>query len=203
MRMARAFESFADKDPGRGIAQLQAIVRQAPNSAEAHFALAQAYINQEKYPQAEAEFRRVLELQPQDKVAHLDLGMVLLDEKRPEDAKAVFAEMIAQNADDGVAHYGLGLAQASEEKYQAAIDEFKMAARLSSQISGVYTEMGQAYVKLRMYDEAITAYLQEKEEYGDDPDLEAGLAEAYQAKGMTQQAEEARSKAEQLRSQHE
>src|SRR6202451_3739444 len=42
MRMARAFESFADKDPGRAIAQLQAIVRQAPNSAEGHFALAPA-----------------------------------------------------------------------------------------------------------------------------------------------------------------
>jgi rhomboid protease GluP len=203
MRMARTLDSFADKDPARGIAQLQAIVRQAPNSAEAHFALAQAYINQEKYPQAEAEFKRVLELQPQDHVAHLDLGMVLLDEKRPEDAKAVFAEMLAQNANDGVAHYGMGLAQASEEKYQPAIDEFKKAAQLSSQISGVYSEMGQAYVKLKLYDEAIAAYLQEKEKYGDDPDLEAGLAEAYQAKGMTQQAEEARSKAEQLRSQHD
>ena len=203
MRMARAFESFSDSDPARGIAQLQAIVRQSPNSAQAHFALAQAYINQEKYPQAEAEFKRVVELQPQDHVARLDLGMVLLDEKRPEEAKAVFAELVAQNANDGVAHYGIGLAQASEEKYQAAIEEFTKAARLSSDISGVYSEMGQAYVKLKMYDEGITAYLQEREKYGDDPDLEAGLAEAYQAKGMTQQAEEARGKAAQLRSQHE
>ncbi len=200
MRMARAYESLAERDPERGIAQLQAIVRQSPNSAEAHFALAQAYITQEKYPQAEAEFKRVLELRPQESAARLDLGLVLLHEKRPEDAKSVFAEILARDANDADAHYGTGLALAEEEKYQAAIDEFKKAARLSSQIRGVYSEIGQAYAKLNMYDEAIASYLQEKEKYGDDPDVETGLAEAYQAKGMTQQADAARNKAAQLKS---
>jgi predicted Zn-dependent protease len=94
----------------------------------------------------------------------------------------------------------MGLALAGEEKYQPAIDEFKNAASLSTEVSGVYTEMGQAYAKLKKYDEAVAAYLQEKEKYGDDSDLEAGLAEAYQAKGMTQQADEARNRAAQLKS---
>jgi DNA-binding phage protein len=46
-----------------------------------------------------------------------------------------------------------------------------------------------------MYDEAIAAYLKEQQQNGDTEKLETALAEAYQSKGMTQRAEEARSKA--------
>jgi DNA-binding phage protein len=51
-----------------------------------------------------------------------------------------------------------------------------------------------------MYDDAIAAYLNEKEKNGDDPDLESALADAYQAKGMTQQAQDASNRAGQLKS---
>jgi cytochrome c-type biogenesis protein CcmH/NrfG len=61
--------------------------------------------------------------------------------------------------------------------------------------------MGSAYAKLKMYDEAIAAYVNEREKNGDQPDVESGLAEAYQAKGMTQQAQDAQKKAAQLRGQ--
>jgi DNA-binding phage protein len=50
-----------------------------------------------------------------------------------------------------------------------------------------------------MYDEAIAAYLQEQEKNGDQPDIENALAEAYQAKGLTQQAQDAQNKASQLK----
>ena len=44
----------------------------------------------------------------------------------------------------------------------------------------------------------IASYSKEKEQNGDDGELENALADAYQAKGMTQQAQEARGKAAQL-----
>jgi rhomboid protease GluP len=199
MRMARAFEEMSENNPDRAIVQWQAIVKHDPNSAQAHFALAQAYFSREKYPQAESEFKRVLELQPQASRARFDLGLVYLSEKRPEDAKAAFQQMIAANPNDADAHYGTGLALADEDKQQAAIEEFKTAIRLGPRGSGIYYEMGQSYAKLKMYDDAIAAYLQEKEKNGDDPDVEIALADAYQAKGMTQQAQEAKNRAEQLK----
>ena len=198
-RIGRALESLSES-PDRAIAQLRAVVRQQPNSAEAHFALAQACFNANNYPEAEAEFKRVVELRPQYNAARFDLGMVYLAEKRPDDAKATFTQMLAQNANDADAHYGVGLALADEEKYQGAIEEFKTALRLGPQASGVYFELGQCYARLAMYDDAIAAYLNEKEKNGDDPDLETALADAYQAKGMTQQAQEARNSASQLKS---
>jgi rhomboid protease GluP len=200
-RLGRVFESLSENDPNRAIAQLQAIVKQQPKMAQAHFALAQAYFNREQFPQAEGEFKKGLELQPQNAEERFSLGITLLNERRSEEAKAAFAQMLAQDANSAEAHYGLGLVLADGGKYQAAIEEFKTAAGLGAPISGLYVEMGNAYAKLKMYDEAIAAYLQEKEKNGDEPDVENALAEAYQAKGMAQQAQEARNRAAQLRGQ--
>jgi membrane associated rhomboid family serine protease/Tfp pilus assembly protein PilF len=199
MRLARAFQEAR----GNPVAQMQLIVRAQPNSPQAHFGLAQAYFNQQQFPQAEAEFKRGLELQPQNIGARFDLGMTYLSEKRPDEASATFKQLIAQDANSADGHYGLGLVLAGQGKYQAAIDELKVAAGQSSSVSGIYYEMGNSYAKLKMYDEAIASYLKEKEKSGDDPNLELALADAYQAKGMTQQAQEAKDQAEKLRGGHQ
>lgn len=107
--------------------------------------------------------------------------------------------MIAQDSNNGEAHYGIGLALADEGKDQAAIDELKTAIRLNAPYSGIYYEMGRSYAKLKMYDDAIASYLKSKEKDGDDADMENALADAYQSKGMTQQAQDAHSKADQLK----
>ncbi|MGO9086217.1 MAG: rhomboid family intramembrane serine protease [Candidatus Sulfotelmatobacter sp.] len=196
-QIERAFDSLS-KQPDRALAQLQAVVRQQPNLVPARYALGNAYFGAGQLPQAEAEFKKVLDLQPQYPHARVELGMVYLAEKRPQDAEAAFKQVLAQDSDDVYGHYGMALTLADEDKDQAAVEEFKTADRLGAPFSGLYREMGQSYAKLKMYDEAIAAYLKEKERSGDNPDLENALAEAYQAKGMTQQAQEARSRAAQL-----
>jgi len=198
-RMARAFESLSQNQHD-AIANLQAIVKEKPNFADGHYALAHAYFDQEKYPESEAEFKRVLELNPQYKDARFNLGLVYLSEKRLDDAKTAFTQAIANDANDADAHYGLGLVLAESGNYEAAIPELKQAISLGPQVSGVYSELGNAYANLKMYDDAIAAYLKSREKDGDNPDLETALAECYQVKGMTQQAQEARNKAAQLES---
>jgi len=199
MRMMRAFESPAANDPDREIKQLQMLIQQQPNLVPAHNALGQAYFSREQYPQAESEFKRVLELQPQNVGARFNLGITLLNQKRLDEAKAAFTQMLNQDAKSADAHYGLGLAMADEQNYQSAVEEFKTAAGLNPKISGIYYEIGNSYFKLKQYDDAIAAYLKEKEVSGDEPDLENALADTYQAKGMTQQAQDAKDKAAQLK----
>jgi len=177
-RIGRALNSLSENQPDRAITQLQAIVRQQPNLAQAHYALGHAYFNQEKLPEAETEFKRTLELQPQQSGARFDLGLVYLSEKRFEDARTAFSQILAQDPNSADAHYGMGMALAGEENYQAAVEEYKTAIRLGPQASGVYFELGRSYARLKMYDEAIAAFLQEKEKDGDDADLETALAEA-------------------------
>lgn len=198
MRMSRAFQ----ETKGDSVARLQAILKLQPNLVPAHMMLAQAYVSRQQYPEAEAELQKVLELQPGNIDARVNLGMIYLTEKRSEDARSVFNQLIAQDANSADGHYGMGLALASQQNDQGAIDEFKKAAASQDRhISGVYYEMGNSYAKLKKYDDAIAAYLQEKEKSGDDPDLENALADAYQAKGMAKEAQDARDQALQFRGQ--
>ena len=194
MRIARAFQ----ETKGDPVARLQAVIKQQPNLADAHFALAQAYLAREQFPEAEAEFKRVIQLQPGNLDARFDLGLVYLTEKRLEDAKSSFTQILTQDPNSAEGHYGLGLVLAAQQNHSAAIDEFKKAAP-DGHVSGVYYEMGNSYAKLNRYDDAIKAYFNEKEKTGDSADIENALADAYQAKGMLKESQDARTLAQQLR----
>jgi rhomboid protease GluP len=194
MRLARAFQDTK----GDPVARLQAVIKQQPNLVAAHFALAQAYLARDQYLEAEAEFKRVIELQPGNLDARFDLGLVYVTEKRLEDAKSEFTQILAQDPNSAEGHYGLGLVLAAQQNHSAAIDEFKKAAP-DTHVSGVYFEMGNSYAKLNRYDDAIEAYLKEKEKTGDSADIENALADAYQAKGMIKEAQDSRDRTQQLR----
>lgn len=197
MRIVQGLGGGNGSDP---IKQLQALVREQPNLAQAHFQLARAYFDRQQFSEAVAEFKRVVELEPKSDAARFNLGMAYLSQQHYDDANGIFKEMIAQNSDSAEGHYGVGLVLADQEKYQAALDEFKVAAGRNPPISGLSYVMGKSYFQLKRYDEAVAAFLKEKKDNGDDPDLETALANAYEAKGMTQQAQEARDKVTQLRS---
>ena len=199
MRTALAFQALGGSQ-GDPVARLKMIIEQNPNLAPAHFALAQTYFEQQKFSEAEAEFKKVVELQPKSTRARFDLGMTYLSLNRPEEAKATFNGMIQQGLNTGDAHYGIAMALAVQDKHQDAIEEFKAAIKGGSDMSGIYSEMGNSYAKLKMYDDAISAYLKEKEKNGDNPDLENALADIYQAKGMTKESQDARNEATQLKS---
>ena len=195
MRISRAYlEAGGDR-----VAKLQAVIKQQPNLIEAHFDLAQAYLARERYSEAEAEFKRVIALDPKNIEAQFDLGVVYLSQKRDEDAKSTFQQILAQDANSGEGHYGLGLVLEDQQNYPAAIEEFKKATS-GRHPRGLYYEMGNSYAKLNRFDDAITAYLKERDR-GDDPDLENALADAYQAKGMATEAQLARNQALKLRGQ--
>jgi membrane associated rhomboid family serine protease len=199
MRTAQAFQALGGSQ-GDPVARLKMIIEQNPNLAPAHFALAQTYFEQQKFPEAEAEFKKVIELQPQSARARFDLGMTYLSLNRPDDAKAAFNDMIQQGLNTGEAHYGVAMALAMRGKHHDAIQEFQAAIKDGSDMSGIYSQMGNSYAKLKMYDDAISAYLKEKEKSGNTQELQNALADAYQAKGMTKEAQDARDEAMQLKS---
>lgn len=198
LRLGRA-NFFDDRQPDHAIASLERIVKQRPDFVPAHFDLAQAYFNQGEYAQAETQAEDVLKLQPQHSGARSLLGMVYLNRNRPQDAKDSFTQLLAQEPNNPEAHYGMGLAFAAEENHQAAVGAYKAAAKLDPQFAGVYYNLGVSYAKLNQYDEAIAAYLKEQKQSGDNEDIEIALADAYHAKGQTQQADDAKRKADQLK----
>jgi rhomboid protease GluP len=197
MRSAREFE----ESKGDPIARGKLLVHENPNLPQAHLMLGEAYYSQQQFQEAEAELKRAIELQPKTAGGRFYLGMTYLGEKEFDKAKAAFNEMLSSGVGSAYGHYGLGLTLAEQQNYQSAIDEFKKTIASDTSVSGIYLDLGNSYAKLKMYDDAIAAYLQGKQKDGDDPDLEKALADAYQAKGMTQQAQDARNRASELKGQ--
>ena len=182
----------------RMIADLQNKLRQNPQDASSHYALAHAYFSKGQYPEGESELQHVLDLQPQNIKTRMELATAYLGEEQFKEAQEEYSKVIAQEPNHAGAHAGLGVALAGMQNPEAAIAEYQTALRLEPKARGVYYRMGLAQIQLKQYDDAIASYLKEREQNGDEADLEDSLADAYQAKGMTQQAQEARNKSAQL-----
>ena len=192
----------AQRSIDRMIAELHKKVQQNPQDASAHYALAHAYFTKGQIPEGESELKRVLDLQPQNAKARMDLGAAYLGQEQPKEAQEEFTKLAAQEPNNANAHVGLGMALADQNNHEAAINEYKTALRLQPQTRDVYYRMGLSQGQLKQYDDAIASYLKERERSGDDAELETSLADAYQAKGMTQQAQDARNKAAELKGQN-
>jgi rhomboid protease GluP len=190
----------AQKSVDRMIAELQKKVKQSPQDASAHYALAHEYFTSRQIPEGIGELKRVLELQPQNANVRMELGAAYLSEGQAKEAQEEFTKFVAQEPNQVDGHAGLAMALADQGNHAAAIDEYKTALRLDPRASGVDYRMGISQAQLKQYDDAIASFLKEQQQSGDDPELENALADAYQAKGMTQQAQAARDKAAQLKS---
>jgi len=201
LHATRGRELLGQHKTAEAISEFRYSIRQRPDYGPAHYALANAYFSQNQFAAAEGELNRVLDLQPQMTWARYQLGVVYLKQKRTQQARDIFAQLLAKYPHDSDAHVGMGMVLAAEENHQAAIDEYKAAAKLEeSELGGLYYHLGLSYARLKMYDQAIEAYRQEQKESSDDYDTEIALANAYEAKGMQQQASDALRRAAQLKS---
>jgi rhomboid protease GluP len=201
LRLGRANfgqSGFSQSNVDQMIGALRKKIQQHPDDASAHYALARAYFAKGQLTQGEDELKRVLQLQPQNTAARMNLGAAYLGQGQSKEAQDAFTQLLAQEPNNAEAHVGLGMAMAGQQNHAAAIEEYKTALRLDPQASDVHYRMGLSLAQLKQYDDAIAAFRKEQQS-GDDSEIETALADAYQAKGMTQQAEDARSKAAQMK----
>jgi rhomboid protease GluP len=189
---------LSEESPQQLVSDLQKIVKERPAFVPGHVALAKAYFLQDQFSSGVAELQRALELDPQNAEARMVLGAAYLEHAQPKPAQDEFAQLLAHEPNNAEAHVGSGMALADEGNHQAAIEEYKTALKLDPQASDVLYKMGVSQLQLKQYDEAIATFLQEQQR-SDNYELETALADAYQAKGLTQQAQEARTKAAQLK----
>jgi rhomboid protease GluP len=189
----------AERSIDRMIVELQKKVQQSPQDPSAHYALAHAYFTKGRFSEGESELKRVLDLQPENTKALMDMGAAYLSQEQPKEAQQEFAKLLAQEPNNANAHVGLGMALADQGDHEPAINEYKAALRLVPNARGVYYRMGVSQSRLKQYDDAIASFSKEREQSGENAELENALAEAYEAKGMRQQAQETRNKAAELK----
>ena len=194
---SRGNQLLEENKPEQAIAEIQNSIRQRPDYVPAHFALAHAYFKLQRYAEAEAALKRVLELRPGYEPALYQLGVVLLDENKTEEAKNAFTQCARFDPGDG--HYGLGRAFAEEGNDQAAVEEYQRALQYDADVSAIYYRMGVSQARLKNYDAAIDAFRKQQQTSGDDYDTEVALVNAYRAKGMPAEADAALQQAQKVK----
>jgi rhomboid protease GluP len=199
VHLQRAQELLRDNKTDEAISELRTAIRQRPDFLPASRALAALYTEQSKFSDAAAVLKPVVERDPKNEQARLRLGDLYARAKQPQLAESIFRQVVTQNPKNAAAHFGLGYALSSEGKPEQAIEEYKAATKIAPRIEDANYNIGLCYARLKQYDEAISAFQREIVVSGDNADIEDALADAYSAKGMAKQADEAKAKAAQLK----
>jgi rhomboid protease GluP len=183
------------------IAELQKSVSLRPDFPSVHEVLARAYVKKGDLENAAAELNRVIALNPRDEGAYYRLGLIYQEQKLPSKAEDIFTQLLKIDPNSAYGHGGLADALANQHRDREALEEYKRAAAVDASYPGVYYNMGIIEVRLRLYDDAISSLLKQRQT-ADNPKNENLLAAVYEAKGMKSEAADAQRKAEQSQVSH-
>jgi len=90
-----------------------------------------AYMNQQKFAEAQKYFEKALAADPKFAVARLNLGIALLSQQKLGPARAALEEATRLLPNDPYAWYNLGLVYKDTGEPEKAIDAFQHVAQLS------------------------------------------------------------------------
>jgi TolB-like protein/DNA-binding winged helix-turn-helix (wHTH) protein/Flp pilus assembly protein TadD len=125
-----------------------------PELAEAHARLADIYQEWFRWSDAEAEYKRALELKPNDAVTHLAFAYWLVAHGRTEEAIAWCRR--ARELDPlGISSYGLGSILFYSRRYDEAVDELRSALAVRPDDGVVLWYLGFALMAKSQPEEAI------------------------------------------------
>ena len=183
------------------IKELQKSVRERPNYAATHEALARAYIVNHDYKDATTEMQRVIALDPRNEGSYYQLGLIYMAQKLPAQAEDAFSKMLKISPNRAEGHAGLAGALAEQHRNPEALEEYKRVADIDSLYQDVYYITGVIEARLNLLDDALASLLKQQE-VADSPENEKLLAAVYEAKGMKKEAETARKKQAEFQGQH-
>jgi tetratricopeptide (TPR) repeat protein len=143
---------YQDDDDSGAAAAFEQAVKLDPELAEAHFRLGLANEALAKMDEAEASYKKAVE---------------------------VYKKYLEDNPDDAEAHYDLGQSYANLHQHSDAVREYRLAIKLKDiDDAAIYYDLGMALTRLAQYDEAVAAFSKSLEIDPDNFRAEDALAEA-------------------------
>lgn len=103
------------------------IIKEHPNYADIHFKLAQIYENQNKYKEAEGEFKQALDINPNFIQARINLGFLYKELSRFEEAAREFGFVLGKNCPYPMVAFNLGLIYKRLNRNMDAARAFQIA----------------------------------------------------------------------------
>ncbi len=136
------------------IAHLRKAVEIEPESASAHFNLANALYHARRFDGAGASYRRTLELDPQSFQAHFNLGNVFLDSGQYREAAASFRQATDLKIDFAAAHFNRGVALQELGDLPEALASYQLALEWDAGLAQAHESKGLVLFALGRWAEA-------------------------------------------------
>jgi tetratricopeptide (TPR) repeat protein len=133
-----------------------------PKDPEPHLAAGLVLEKQEKFADAEQEYKQALALNPATNAANSDavtgLANIYMRGRRFPEAEAELRKLVAANPEQANAHIQLGRVLAADGKYEDAITEMQAGTKLTPADTSLQRDLADLYVMSKKYGEAEAAY---------------------------------------------
>jgi len=160
-----------------------------------------AYMNQQKFADAQKKFEQALAADPKFAVARINLGVALLSQQKLDAARTALEEAARQLPQDPYAWYNLGLVYKDSSETEKGIAAFQHVTEITPEADGFYF-VGYLQSQAQHYDEAIAAFQKALAAYPFHASAEFGLARAYQRKGDAAAAREHLARFQKITTEH-
>src|SRR6202048_1855188 len=173
------------------------------NEAEAfrNNTLGVAYMNQQKFAEAQKYFEKALAADPNFAIARVNLGISLLSQQKLEPARAALEEGVRLLPNGPYAWYNLCLVYKDAGERDKTFDALRHVTQLSPEADAHYF-LGYLYTQLQRYDEAIAEFQKALAAFPYHASAEFGIARAYQRKGDTEAAKQHLARFQKITSEH-
>ena len=135
-------------------------MREAPFSYQVHLLNAEALETQAKWPEAAAEYRKILDINPTLPGVHARLGRVLLSGAQPSpdavaQAKQNFQQELEIDPNNAASEYVLGELAKEDNDFSTAITHYTRATKIDHSFAEAYLGLGSALVSTDQFADAI------------------------------------------------
>jgi arylsulfatase A-like enzyme/Tfp pilus assembly protein PilF len=148
-----AEDAFHANEFEKGEQLLARVREQDPKIYIVPFMLGEAANTRKDWPEAEAEFRKCLDLNPNFDQAMTGLSRALLYQNKDDEAKQWARNALKYNPENYRALYQLGFIEAKTDK-QAAIADYEKAVAIQGNLAPLQRDLGLLYFQQQNYPEA-------------------------------------------------
>ncbi|MCP3981311.1 MAG: tetratricopeptide repeat protein [bacterium] len=120
--------------------------------------LGTAYLGQQKWDDAEREFRRAAEAGPGDPLPRNNIAVAMIQDGRVEEARAQLEEVLALDEAHRQAHFNLGLIDKNEGRFPEAAAHFEVVERQDPDDLLTQYNLGVVYSRIERDEDAEAAF---------------------------------------------
>jgi tetratricopeptide (TPR) repeat protein len=161
-----------------------------PRDPEPHLGAGQLLERQNRFGDAEREYKQALELDSSASDALAGLANIYMRGKRFAEADDVMAKLVAQRPNEADTHIQLGRILAAEDKNDRAISELQEGLKLSPDDESAQRDLAEVYVEAKQYAEAEALYRSLTAKKPQDAQLRLALGEALLKQRKFSEAQE-------------